>query len=303
VSLYAFIGALETGLVFALVALGSYLTFRVLDFPDLTVEGSFPLGAAVAAKLMVAGLDPWSASLAGAVAGGVAGLVTAFLNIRLGILHILSGILTSIALYSVNLRIMAGPNIPLLNVDTVFSLSDRLGIPSRYAQIAVLVVIVVAAKTALDASLGTGFGLAMRAAGANPRMARANGVDVDRMTTIGLAAANALTGLAGALFAQMLGAADASMGLGVIVVALAAVIGGTALMPSRRVAMLTLACVLGSVCYRLVLALALNSEVFGLTASDVNLVTAILVAVALFAPGRWRRPRAPPPAPSARAAR
>jgi len=285
-SLYAFIGALETGLVFALVALGSYLTFRILDFPDLTVEGSFPLGAAVAAKLMVMGIDPWSATLVGAAAGAIAGLVTAFLNIRLGILHILAGILTSISLYSVNLRIMAGPNVGLLNVDTVFGIGEALGIPSRYVQIVILLVIVILAKLAVDAFLGTGFGLAMRAAGANPRMARANGVNVDRMTAIGLAAANGLTGLAGALFAQMLGAADASMGLGVIVVALAAVIGGTALMPSRQVQLLTLACVLGSVFYRMALALALNSGYIGLTASDVNLVTAILVAVALFAPGR-----------------
>ncbi len=285
-TLYAFIGALETGLVFALVALGSYLTFRILDFPDLTIEGSFPLGAAVAAKLMVVGVDPWSASLAGAVAGCVAGLVTAFLNIRLRILHILAGILTAIALYSVNLRIMGGPNVGLLNVDTVFSFGERLGIPSQYAPIIVLLIVVIIAKVALDIFLSTGFGLAMRASGANPRMAKANGVNVDRMVTTGLAIANGLTGLAGALFAQMLGAADVSMGIGVIVVALAAVIGGTALMPSRLVPMLTLACVLGSILYRLAIALALNSNFIGLNASDVNLVTAILVAIALFAPGR-----------------
>ncbi len=285
-SLYAFVGALETGLVFALVALGSYLTFRVLDFPDLTVEGSFPLGAAVAAKLMVMGIDPWSASLAGAGAGCIAGLVTAFLNIGLRILHILAGILTSIALYSVNLRIMAGPNVGLLNVETVFSFGERLGIPSRYVPIVVLVVVVLVAKVALDVFLGTGFGLAMRASGANPRMAKANGINVDRMIAVGLAIANGLTGLAGALFAQMLGAADVSMGIGVIVVALAAVIGGTALMPSRLVPMLTFACVLGSIFYRLAIAFALNSNFIGLNASDVNLVTAILVAIALFTPGR-----------------
>ncbi|MBV9631051.1 MAG: ABC transporter permease [Xanthobacteraceae bacterium] len=285
-SLYAFIGALETGLVFALVALGSYLTFRVLDFPDLTIEGSFPLGGAVAAKLMVMGVDPWSASLAGAAAGALAGLVTAFLNIRLRILHILAGILTAIALYSVNLRIMGGPNVGLLNVDTAFSLAERLGLSSRYAPIAILLVVVIVAKIALDIFLSTGVGLAMRATGANPRMARANGVNVDRMVTLGLCIANGLAGLAGALFAQMLGAADVSMGIGVIVVALAAVIGGTALMPSRLVPMLTLACVLGSILYRLAIALALNSNFIGLNASDVNLVTAILVAIALFAPGR-----------------
>lgn len=287
-SLYAFIGALETGLAFALVALGSYLTFRVLDFPDLTVEGSFPLGAAVAARLMVSGVDAWTATLAGAAAGTLAGIVTALLNLKLRILHILAGILTAIALYSINLRVMDRPNIGLLNVDTVYSYVERLGVPSLYAPLVLLFVIVVACKLALDFFLATGFGLAMRAAGANPRMAQANGVRVDRMIVAGLGIANGLTGLSGALFAQMLGAADVSMGVGVIVVALAAVIGGTALMPSRLVPMLTLACVLGSVLYRLAIAIALGTGAIGLTASDVNVVTAVLVALALFAPGRGR---------------
>lgn len=285
-SLYALIGAVETGLVFALVALGSYLTFKVLDFPDLTVEGSFPLGAAVSAKLMISGVDPWTASLAGGVAGCLAGFVTAFLNLKLRILHILAGILTAIALYSVNLRIMDRPNIGLINMETVYSLVEKLGVPSLYAPLVLLLVIVLVCKGLLDLFLATGWGLAMRAAGANPRMAAANGVRVNRMILIGLAIANGLTGLAGAFFAQMLGAADVSMGIGVIVVALAAVIGGTALMPSRAVPMLTLACVLGSVLYRLALAVALNTPAIGLTASDVNVVTAVLVAIALCAPGR-----------------
>ncbi len=292
-SLYAFIGALETGLAFALVALGSYLTFRVLDFPDLTVEGSFPLGAAVAAKLMVSGIDAWTATLAAAAAGVAAGIVTAFLNIKLRILHILAGILTAIALYSINLRIMDRPNIGLLNIDTVYSFVEKLGVASMYAPLVLLAVIVVVCKFLTDLFLATGFGLAMRAAGANPRMAQANGVRVNLMVTTGLGIANGLTGLSGALFAQMLGAADVSMGVGVIVVALAAVIGGTALMPFRAVPMLTLACVLGSVLYRLAIAIALSTGAIGLTASDVNVVTAVLVAIALFAPSRkfsfWKR--------------
>jgi len=285
-SLYAVIGAVETGLVFALVALGSYLTFRILDFPDLTVEGSFPLGAAVSAKLMISGVDPWTASLAGGAAGSLAGLATGFLNVKLRILHILAGILTAIALYSVNLRIMDRPNIGLINMATVYSPLEKLGVPSLYAPLVLLLVVVLVCKGLLDLFLATGFGLAMRAAGANPRMAAANGVRVNRMIVVGLAIANGLTGLAGALFAQMLGAADVSMGIGVIVVALAAVIGGTALMPSRAVPMLTLACVLGSILYRLALAVALNTPAIGLTASDVNIVTALLVAIALCAPGR-----------------
>ena len=285
-SLYAFIGALETGLAFALVALGAYLTFRVLDFPDLTVEGSFPLGAAVAAKLMVSGFDAWTATLIAALVGSLAGFATAFLNLKLRILHILAGILTAIALYSVNLRIMDRPNIGLINMTTVYTPFEKLGIPSLYAPIVLLTIVVVVAKIFVDLFLSTGFGLAMRAAGANPRMAQANGIQVGRMIVIGLGMANGLTALSGALFAQMLGAADVSMGIGVIVVALAAVIGGTALMPSRTVYMLTLACVLGSILYRIALALALSSDAIGLTASDVNVVTAVLVAIALWVPVR-----------------
>ena len=151
----------------------------------------------------------------------------------------------------------------------------------------VLTTVVVVCKLALDLFLGTGYGLAMRAAGANPRMAQANGVRVQRMVLIGLAIANGLTALSGALFAQMMGAADVSMGIGVIVVALAAVIGGTAIIPSRIVPIATLAGgALGSILYRLAIAVALDTGWIGLTASDVDIVTALLVAVALFAPGR-----------------
>jgi putative ABC transport system permease protein len=284
-TLFAFVGAVETGLIFALVALGSFLTFRLLDFPDLTVEGSFPLGAAVAAKLMVAGFDPWAATAVGGVAGCFAGLATAYLNLKLRILHILASILTAIALYSVNLRIMSGPNVGLLNVATVYTFGERLGIPSLYVPLIVVGIVVIAAKLLLDVFLATGFGMALRATGANPRMARANGINVNLMICVGLAIANGLTGLAGGLFAQILGAADVSMGIGVIVIALAAVIGGTAVMPARLIPLLTLACVLGSIVYRIAIAFALNSDLVGLSASDVNLVTAILVAVALVAPG------------------
>lgn len=283
-SLFAFIGAIETGLVFALVALGAFLTFCVLDFPDLTVEGSFPLGAAICAKLMVAGVDPWVATFAGAGAGAVAGLATALLNLKLRILHILASILTAIALYSVNLRIMGSPNIGLLNVDTVYSYGAKLGIPSLFVPLMVVAIFVVVAMLLVDLFLATGFGLSLRATGANPRMAKANGINTSLMICAGLAIANGLTGLAGALFAQMLGAADVSMGIGVIVIALAAVIGGTAVLPSRLMPVLTLACVLGSIVYRIAIAFALNSDYVGLSASDVNLVTAILVAIALFAP-------------------
>ena len=290
-SFYAFIGSVETGLAFALVALGAYLTFRVLDFPDLTVEGSFPLGAAVAAALMTNGVNAWAATAVAILAGCIAGLVTAALNLKLRVLNILAGILTAIALYSVNLRIMGRPNIGLLGVDTVYTSIAGLGVRAFYVPVVLLTAIVIVSKILLDLFLNTGYGLAMRAAGANARMARANGVDVGRMICVGLAIANGLTALAGALFAQMLGAADVSMGIGVIVVALAAVICGTALLPSRSIIIATLACVAGSLLYRFAVALALNSDALGFTASDVNLVSALLVAVALYLPSRrWTFP-------------
>ena len=290
-NMYAVVGASETGLAFALVALGAYLTFRVLDFPDLTVEGSFPLGAAVAAKLMVIGVDCWTATAIAFVAGFLAGGVTALLNQRLRILHILAGILTSIALYSVSLRVMGRPNLALLGLPTVYDSVSFLHLRSLFSPLIFLLVLVLAVKLVFDYFLATGYGLAMRAAGANARMARANGVRTEGMVFLGLGLANGLTGLSGALFAQMMGAADISMGFGVIVIGLAAVIGGMALLPSRRIPVITLACILGSVLYRLAIGLALSLSAVGVTASDVNIVTALLVTVALVAPGRglWKR--------------
>ena len=287
-NLYAVVGATETGLAFALVALGAYLTFRVLDFPDLTVEGSFPLGAAVCARLMASGVDCWTATAVAFAAGFLAGCVTAVLNQKLKILHILAGILTSIALYSVSLRIMGRPNTALLSLPTVYDFVAGFGVRSLYAPVIFLLIAVAAVTLLLDVFLGTGYGLAMRAAGANARMAQANGVRCEGMVLLGLGIANGLTGLSGALFAQLMGAADISMGVGIIVIGLAAVIGGTALIPSRRIPIATLACVIGSVLYRLAIGLALSMGSIGVTASDVNIVTAVLVTVALVAPGRRR---------------
>ncbi|HEV7372514.1 ABC transporter permease [Arenibaculum sp.] len=280
-SLFEILGTLETGFVFGLVALGAYLTFRVLDFPDLTVEGSFPLGAAVAAVLIVAGANPWIATLAAAAAGFAAGLATAWLNVRFGILHILAGILIAISLYSLNLRIMDGPNEPLLRVDTVFTSLQAFGLPGYVVNPVFLGVLVLLVKLGFDAFLSTGTGLSMRATGANPAMAAANGIDVGRMKLLGVGIANALTAFAGALFAQIFGAADAYMGIGVIIVGLASVIVGTSLFPSRTIVAATLACILGAILYRLAVALALNAGFLGLQAADVQIVTAVLVILAL----------------------
>jgi putative ABC transport system permease protein len=284
-NLVAFVGAIEIGLVFGLVALGVFLSFRVLSFPDLTVDGSFPLGAAVTATLIVNGVDPYLATAVALIAGALAGLLTAFLNLRFGILHLLASILTMIALYSINLRIMGRPNVAILNEPTVLSPFQGLGLANMYVKPLFAGVVIVAAGALLARFLLSDYGLAMRATGANPRMARAQGVDTTRTTYVGMAISNALVALAGALFAQINGFADVTMGTGTIVVGLAAVIVGEAIFGSRSIIVWIVGCVLGSIIYRIAVALALNAGFLGLNASDLNLVTAVLVAVALILPG------------------
>lgn len=280
----ALFGAVEIGLVYALVALGVYLSFRVLDFPDLTVDGSFPLGAAVAATMIVSGGNPWLASLAAALAGAAAGLVTATLNVRFRILHLLASILTMIALFSVNLRVMGRPNVAILMQDTVLTPFYGLGVPDHIVRPLLVLAVVVLVVALLAWLLSSEFGLAMRASGINPRMARAQGVDTDRHIYTGMALSNGLCGLAGALFAQTNGFADVTTGVGTIVVGLAAVIVGETVLPARRLALALAACVVGSILYRLAVQFALSADAIGLQASDLNLVTAVLVAVALILP-------------------
>ncbi|MBX6320781.1 MAG: ABC transporter permease [Rhodospirillaceae bacterium] len=284
-SLVAALGAVELGLVFGLVALGVFLSFRVLNFPDLTVDGTFPLGAAVAATLIVGGRDPFLATVAALLAGALAGLLTAFLNLRFGILHLLASILTMIALYSINLRIMGRPNLAIIGAETVLTPFAGLGLRNLYLKPLFAGVVVLATGALIARFLLSEYGLAMRATGSNPRMARAQGVDTASATYVGMALSNALVALAGALFAQMNGFADVTIGTGTIVVGLAAVIIGEALFGTRSVTLWIVGCVAGSVIYRLAVALALNAEVLGLNASDLNLVTAVLVAVALILPG------------------
>jgi putative tryptophan/tyrosine transport system permease protein len=285
VSQIALLGALEIGLVYGLVALGVFLSFRVLSFPDLTVDGSFPLGAAVAASAIVAGIDPYLATGLAIVAGALAGLVTALLNVRFHILHLLASILTMIALFSINLRIMGRPNIALLTEPTVLSPFEGLGLANPVLKPLFVGALVLAVAALLARFLASDYGLGMRATGANARMARAQGIETGRTICAGMALSNAMVALGGALFAQTNGFADITIGTGTIVVGLAAVIVGETILPARRIGMVILACVLGSILYRLAIAAALNADVLGLEASDLNLVTAVLVGLALILPG------------------
>ncbi|OZI71132.1 ABC transporter permease [Bordetella genomosp. 12] len=288
-SLFSLLGALEIGLIFSLVALGVFISFRLLRFPDLTVDGSFPLGGAVAATLISMGVDPFTSTLAATAAGAVAGLITGWLNVRLRIMDLLASILMMIALYSINLRIMGRPNVPLITESTVFTVLQPDWLSDYVARPLILLVVVLLAKWLLDWYFSTQSGLAMRATGSNGRMARAQGVNTGAMILGGMALSNALVGLAGALFAQTQGGADISMGIGTIVIGLAAVIVGESILPSRRLVLATLAVIIGAIVYRFFIALALNSDFIGLQAQDLNLVTAVLVTIALVIPMLKRR--------------
>jgi len=283
-SLFSMFGALEIGLIFGLVALGVFISFRLLKFPDLTVDGSFPLGGAVGAVCIAGGMDPFLATFLAMLAGAVAGVFTALLNVHLKIMDLLASILMMIALYSINLRIMGRPNVPLIMEPTVFSILQVSWIEDYVMRPLILIVVVILVKLLLDAYFATQQGLSIRATGSNPRMARAQGVNTGGMIILGMAISNGLVGLAGALFAQTQGGADISMGIGTIVIGLAAVIVGESILPARKMYLLTLAVILGAVVYRFFIALALNSDFIGLQAQDLNLVTALLVVFALVIP-------------------
>ncbi|MFB9133732.1 ABC transporter permease [Vibrio olivae] len=282
-SAFAFFGALEIGLIYGLVALGVYLTFRVLDFPDLSVDGSFPMGAAVAATAIVAGVNPWLATLLAMVAGAMTGWVTAYLTVRWGILNLLASILTMIAAFSINIRIMGRPNLALLGEETILTPFEAMGDP-MYIRPLVVAILVFLSAVFVVRLLNSDFGLGLRATGVNARMVAAQGASTAFYTYFCLALSNGFVGFAGALFAQTNSFADVTSGVGTIVVGLAAVILGQTLIPGRKIWVAVIAVIVGSVLYRLAVAFALSSGMFGLQASDLNLVTAVLVAIALIAP-------------------
>ncbi|WP_299381030.1 ABC transporter permease [uncultured Kiloniella sp.] len=284
-NLISFMGAIELGLIYGLIALAVFLSFRILDFPDLTIDGSFPLGAAVCATMIVSGCNPVLATVIAFFAGGMAGLVTAFLNLRFKILNLLASILTMIALYSINLRIMGRPNVPIITEETILTSFEGQGLPGYYLKPIIAAIIVFIVAIIVARFLNSDYGLAMRSTGANQKMARAQGIDTNKTTYIGMALSNALVGLAGALFAQMNGFADITIGTGTIVIGLAALIAGEAIFSTRGMLMAVLACIFGSIVYRIAIGLALNADSIGLEPSDLNLVTALLVTIALILPG------------------
>ncbi|GIO53361.1 MULTISPECIES: ABC transporter permease [Paenibacillus] len=267
------LGALELGLLYSLMALGVYITYRILDFPDLTVDGSFTTGGGIAAVMITHGYNPWLASLAAFGGGLLAGICTGLLHTKGKINALLSGIIMMIALYSINMRIMGKPNTSLLGESTVFS-SVNAFITMPIAVILILLL--------LNLFLRTDLGLALRATGDNARMIRSFGANTDTTTVLGVSLANGLVALSGALVAQQSGFADISMGIGMIVIGLASVIIGEAIFGATNVIHTTISVVLGAIVYRIVVALALRVE--WLDTSDLKLITAIIVIIALVLP-------------------
>ena len=274
------LSTVSQGLLWAIMALGVFLTFRVLDIADLSVEGTFPLGAAVAATLIDAGHSVWFAMLIALIAGCIGGTVTALLTTKLKIPALLSGILTMIGLYSVNLMIMGKANVPLLRAETVFTLTENLfGVSSVVATLIVGLVATVIVGAIMYWFFGTVLGTAIRATGCNPQMARAQGINT--MVILGLLISNGLVALSGALVAQSNGFADVGMGTGTIVIGLASVIIGEVLFGTRSFKNWLISVVLGSVVYRAVIAIVLE---LGMPPNDLKLFTAVLVAIALSLP-------------------
>ena len=277
------------GLLWSMLALGVFLTFRVLDIADLTVEGSFPLGAAVAAACLVKGISPVPAIIIAAVAGALAGVVTGLLHTKLKIPALLAGILTMIALYSVNLRIMGKANLSLLRVDTVFSYLKNMNMDNSSSIFAVGLISTIIFGAIIYWFFGTELGAAIRATGYNPQMIRAQGVDTNYTIILGLLLSNALVAISGALIGQSNGFADVGMGVGTIVIGLASVIIGEVLFGTRSFKNSLVSVILGSIVYRIVIAVVLQ---MGMPPNDLKLFTAVLVAIALSLPlfqNKWKK--------------
>lgn len=299
------IGAVTIGFILSLLGLGVFLSFRIFDFPDITAEGSITLGAALTAVLLVNGVNPFLATAAGCAAGMLAGAVTGLIHTRFGINGLLSGILVMTSLYSINLHVMGKSNVPLLSGENFTTQAERLGrhifgsetinllgwdVSSRDLSVmGVSAITAIAVAFALFLFLRTDLGTAMRATGDNAQMIRASGVNDGNMIVLGLAVSNGLIALSGALLAQYQGFADVQMGIGMLVWGLASVIIGEALVGTRQLGYAIIGALMGSVLFRLLVAMALR---WGVNPNDLKLITALFVFVALVLPSMLEKLKA-----------
>lgn len=276
INLIECVTSIEIGLIYGIVAIGIFLTFRMIDFPDLTCDGSFVVGAAACAVALKSGLNPLCALGLAFVAGGAAGFLTGVLHNYFKVTNLLAGILVAFMLYSINLKILGGvPNIALIDEPTIFSAAPTL---------AVLIIITTIICFLVSFLLSTDFGLALRTIGQNKKLARSFGINIPFYTYVGLMLSNALIGLAGGLFTQHQGFVDVSQGVGTVIIGLAAVMIGEKVLPFRSMWLAVLAAVIGSILYRLIIAFALHSEWLGLETQDLNLITGLLVIAIMVLP-------------------
>ena len=262
---------IEQSLIFAIMVLGVYISFRILNFPDMTVDGTFPLGAAISAKLLTLGVNPYLTLLVALVAGAAAGAVTGLIHVKVKVKDLLAGILVMTALYSINLRVMGKSNIPLFEEDNIFN--------TEYSMMITIVVLILISKFLLDYLLKTKFGFALKALGDNENLIVSLGLNEEKYKIYGLMIANAFVAFSGAVLAQYQGFADVGMGTGIIVIGLASIIIGDTLFGKRRRFTGTTIVIIGSILYRGVIAVTLS---MGMDASDLKLITSVIVIVILW---------------------
>ncbi len=275
------LGAISLGLLWSIMTLGVYLTYRILDVADLSVEGTIALGGAVAARMIAGGVNPWIATLCALVSGLLGGFVTGILHTKLKIPALLSGILTMIALYSINLRVMGKANTSLLRADTIFTPLENLGIDKNIAVLILGLILVIIVSVIIYWFFGTELGSAIRATGNNQNMVRAQGINTSTMIIIGLVLSNGLVAFSGAIIAQYQSYSDVQMGTGSIVIGLASLIIGEVIVGTRTFKRTLVALAIGAVVYRIIIACVLK---LGMNANDLKLFTAITVAFCLCLP-------------------
>ena len=265
------LGTLEQSFIFAIMVLGVYLSYKILDFPDMTVDGSFPLGGAVASAILIKGGNPILALVVATLCGAIAGLITGLIHVKLKVTNLLAGIIVMTGLYSVNLRVMGKSNIPLFSVKHLFN--------GNMIPIVTLVILLILAKITIDYLLKTKFGFALKALGDNETLVISLGIDEKKLKIYGLMIANSFVALSGAILAQYQGFADVGMGTGTIITGLASIIIGEAIFKKRSFISMSMTVILGTIIYRTIIAMSLK---LGMNASDLKLITSILVVGIIF---------------------
>lgn len=278
------ISSFSQGLFWAIMAIGVFITFRILGIADLTAEGSFPLGAAAAASLIVAGVNPLLATLLAIIAGALAGLVAGFLHTKMKIPAIITGILVLTGLYSINIRVMGQSNLALLNEETLLTYMQNWGLSVQMAPLVLGLVSLALVIGIMVWFMNTEFGLALRTTGDNKIMAEANGIETDSMIILGYMISNSMIALSGALLAQYNGYSDISMGTGTIVIGLAGVVIAEVLVKNARIFKRLLSIFVGAFIYRLVIDMIMRQTVISITPSDIKIISAVILAVILWAP-------------------